>query len=89
MENFIRNGIKHNKKYLDSSSLDCEVHLNITENVDKSFYSIEIWDNCTNPSEKISFKNQEGANEDIELYKYLQHFIAAQFNLSNYYPFYF
>lgn len=59
LENFIRNGIKHNRALIEQNpQLNFEVTINISEPEDKllrnDYYLLEIWDNFTNPNLRIS-----------------------------------
>lgn len=74
-ENFIRNGIKHNKKSLaDDQNKDFEVYIELEDlkNDDKDkdeFYKVEVYDNFSEPEKKIAV---EGNEKPIPLHKYLQ-----------------
>ena len=81
LENFIRNGIKHNKKLIDSKKNgNFEVSVNVRNLEENSkdkdeFYRLEIWDNLTDPCKKVTVKDENGNDKQIDLYLYLKGFI--------------
>lgn len=80
LENFIRNGIKHNKKSLDAKcnkNKDFEVHIELEdlENADADkdeFYKVEVYDNCSKPKQKVVVEDNDGSEKKIPLHEYLQ-----------------
>lgn len=56
LENLIRNTAKHNKKHFDSSSdnaLEIMISIKDHDKFPDEFYQVEIFDNVTNPGEKM------------------------------------
>lgn len=80
LENFIRNGIKHNKKDLDEKpNEDFKVHIELTElDTDdrNEFYKVEVYDNFSDPEKEISVEDIDGngvkTENKIKLPEYLQ-----------------
>lgn len=75
-ENFIRNGIKHNKKSLDDDlSKDFKVYIELKDldnNEKNEFYKIEVYDNFSDPMNEIVVKGNDGKEKKIFLHEYLQ-----------------
>ncbi|MBT5303479.1 MAG: hypothetical protein HOL31_00165, partial [Candidatus Scalindua sp.] len=82
LENFIRNGIKHNKEDLDKyKDKDYEIHVNVCEFEETNpykdeFYKVEIRDNVIiDSSKRFSITKEGGTNDEVGLPEYLQHLI--------------
>ena len=89
LENFIRNGIKHNKDDIDENKeKNFEVSVDVCDIDDRGkdheykdeFYRLKIWDNFTKPENDITVKdeNGNGKDKDIPLHECLQHLISLQ-----------
>ena len=75
LENFIRNGIKHNKRDIDiNTDNSYVVSIDICD-LDDEFYELKIWDNFTKPENNITVNNDNGEDQNIKLCEYLQHLI--------------
>jgi hypothetical protein len=84
LENFIRNGIKHNKDLIDGHKEEnFEISVDVCElgkdcEYKDEFYKLKIWDNFTKPEKKITVKNDNGNDGEIPLHQYLQRLISLQ-----------
>ncbi|MGR3174572.1 MAG: hypothetical protein ACUZ8N_08250 [Candidatus Scalindua sp.] len=84
LENFIRNGIKHNKDDIDENKdSDFEVSVDVCDlgkdcKYKDEFYKLKIWDNFTKPEKKITVKDEKGKDDEIPLHQYLQRLIRLQ-----------
>ena len=66
LENLIRNAAKHNRKIFDEQcDKNLEINININDGNEEDYYSIEIWDNVTNPDD---IKNEISLFEKIKDY---------------------
>lgn len=75
LENFIRNGIKHNRKELDENpNMNYVVTIaldNITD--DKHYYKVSIYDNFTKATKNISWNDEKGETKKGNLLEYLKY----------------
>ncbi len=84
LENFIRNGIKHNKDDIDENKdSDFEVSVDICDlgkdcEYKDEFYELKIWDNFTKPEKQITIKDENGKDDKIPLHECLQRLIKLQ-----------
>lgn len=87
LENFIRNGIKHNKDDIDENKeKNFEVSVDVCDIDDRGkdseykdeFYKLKIWDNFTKPEKDITVKDENGKDKDIPLHECLQRLISLQ-----------
>jgi hypothetical protein len=87
LENFIRNGIKHNKDDIDEKeNSDFKVSVDVCDLAESDkdykykdeFYKLKIWDNFTKPKKDITVKDENGKDKKIALYEYLQRLISLQ-----------
>jgi len=75
LENFIRNGIKHNRKELDDrSDINYEITIALYDlSDDEHYYKISIYDNFTKASKPISWNDEKGKTEQGTLLSYLNY----------------